>query len=125
MTSLETCIREAVEKGGWEAFGHCSKECVTPASFRIADGTIIFWEGEYTDEGSAEYDLATVLFDPLFWSALGRARGWSTGFVHYGHFKRAETAADRAETDEALHNWHRFIDHLAEGKDAELFFATL
>ncbi len=66
-------------------------------------------------KGGVQIDLedSEVLLDPTFWQALGKARGWSS---------------ERS----ALYNrpiWHAqwiyFIDHLAEGKDAESFFAAL
>ena len=53
--------------------------------------------------------------DPLFWQSLGKALGW---------------VADFEEADGSIYNrwlieWHRFIDHLAEGKIAEIFFESL
>ena len=44
--------------------------------------------------------------DPDFWKALATARRWED--VNAWRF-----------------HWHRFIDHLADGKDAESFFASL
>jgi hypothetical protein len=51
-----------------------------------------------------------VFLDPLFWQSLGKALGWRQDEDQWG---------DRAEW---VSQWHRFIDHLAEGKDAESFF---
>ena len=45
--------------------------------------------------GENYYSPHLAFLDPLFWQALATAR------------------------------WHRFIDHLAEGKDAESFFENL
>lgn len=56
-----------------------------------------------------------VLLDPALWQALGKAR-WSK--VAYGRSPGAPREYWQAK-------WHDFIDHLAEGKDAESFFATL
>jgi hypothetical protein len=50
--------------------------------------------------------LTEHLHDPDFWKALVKARKW--GDVNAWRF-----------------HWHRFIDHLADGKDAESFFAAL
>jgi hypothetical protein len=50
--------------------------------------------------------LSEHLQDPDFWKALSTARKWEDPNAWRFH-------------------WHRFIDHLAEGKDAESFFATL
>jgi hypothetical protein len=46
------------------------------------------------------------LHDPDFWKALAKARKWEDANAWRFH-------------------WHRFIDHLADGKDAESFFAAL
>lgn len=67
---------------------------------------------------------------PLFWQALGKAMGWkeeanliitlesyNTGPEHLLH--------QSMEAGYWRFYWHRFIDHLAEGKDAESFFSTL
>jgi hypothetical protein len=50
--------------------------------------------------------LSEHLQDPDFWKALSTAR------------KLEDTNAWRF-------HWHRLIDHLADGKDAESFFASL
>lgn len=53
-----------------------------------------------------------VFLDPTFWQALGKARGWGAEAWGWG----GETW---------VMEWHRFIDALAEGKDAESFFKNL
>src|SRR6266446_10494025 len=50
--------------------------------------------------------LSEHLHDPDFWKALATARKWGDANAWRFH-------------------WHRFIDHLADGKDAESFFAAL
>jgi hypothetical protein len=50
--------------------------------------------------------LSEHFHDPDFWKALALARKWEDPNAWRFH-------------------WHRFIDHLADGKDAESFFATL
>jgi hypothetical protein len=50
--------------------------------------------------------LSEHLHDPSFWKALATARKWEDSNAWRFH-------------------WHRFIDHLADGKDAESFFAAL
>lgn len=54
------------------------------------------------------------LLDPSFWQALGKARGWEKWFMPYKY-----------GMTEWQGNWHRFIDHLAEGGDSETFFKNL
>jgi hypothetical protein len=50
--------------------------------------------------------LSEHFHDPDFWKALAMARKWED--VNAWRF-----------------HWHRFVDHLADGKDAESFFAAL
>ena len=50
--------------------------------------------------------LSEHFHDPDFWKALATARKWEDANAWRFH-------------------WHRFIDHLADGKDAESFFAAL
>lgn len=89
MTYIEQAIREAIEKGGY----------VENSGIPLSNGDIF-----------RAYEV-TVL-DPLFWQALGKARGWGDD-PKYGVY-----------TEWRIH-WHRFIDHLAEGKPAEDFFKDL
>ena len=48
--------------------------------------------------------------DPLFWQALGKAMGWD---------KKMDFTDD--EYPDWKDYWHRFIDHLADGKSYENF----
>lgn len=76
----------------------------------------------YTDffehEGLAS--LSDIWLDLLFWQALGKARGWKDSELHSGSISKGTKPVGWW----VLH-WHRFIDHLAEGKNAEEFFASL
>ena len=54
-----------------------------------------------------------IFLDPLFWQSLGKAMGWRQDEDQWG---------DRAEW---VSQWHRFIDHLAEGGTAESLFEKL
>lgn len=49
-----------------------------------------------------------TLLDPFFWQALGKAEGWIAPPKGQAYFYQ-----------------HRFITHLAEGKDVDSFFADL
>jgi hypothetical protein len=93
------------------------------------------------------YSSHGELLDPEFWRALGKAMGWggSATWVctdtcdwwcndcKFGLVKQTETPlefrggvhVDCPKSKLWLVNWHRFIDHLAEGKDAESFFNEL
>ncbi len=68
-------------------------------------------------EGGWKYeDMISTYYAPLplsrsFWQALGKNLG-------QGDFKTETKGSWK-------HNWHMFIDHLAEGKDADSFFKEL
>ena len=98
MTHIERTIKEAVEKGGYD--------------FSIED-----WK-QGTGE---EKPIEAAFLDPSFWQALGKARGWPT-FSPTGYFDNYE---DDLEDFSWKVHWRHFIDHLANGKDAERFFEKL
>lgn len=64
---------------------------------------------------------AEVREDPLFWQALGKALGWKNirWIKMYGDFR------PDYQTKRYHYEWHRFIDWLYEGKDADSFFKEL
>jgi len=68
--------------------------------------------------------LATIFLDPLFWKALGKARGWSDYAVcqQHGMAECFRVNCWSGYAREYLYHWHRFIDYLATGRDAESFF---
>jgi hypothetical protein len=104
MTHIEQAIKEAVDKGGFEA-----RKLDYLLSYSALKGT------------GTEYIAMknTVLLDPFFWQALGKARGWS-------ELKMPNRSPiGQYEEGSWFSHWHRFIDHLAEGKDAESFFKDL
>lgn len=108
MNSLENAIREAVEKGGYipPSVEHESE---------MAAAVTYFVSYPYR-----------VLLDPLFWSALGRARGWEGDNFYAGHtWQYNDRLAQITLLDDWENTMHDFIQHLIEGKDAESFFAAL
>lgn len=78
--------------------------------------------------GLTHWDITS---DPLFWQALGKTMGWGKRIIierqdietKDGRVVRSDTDAEMVP--EWKFYWHRFIDHLAEGKDAESFFNQL
>ena len=74
-----------------------------------------------------EYAKSQIWLDPLFWQSLGKAMGWCEYAVciHDGKMNCFEKNHWAGYMGEWKWHWHRFIDHLAEGKDAESFFETL
>jgi hypothetical protein len=61
-----------------------------------------------------------VFLDHLFWQSLGKAMGWD-GFEVFT-CGCSDVRKMKGQRRIWIGKWHRFIDHLAEGKDAESFF---
>lgn len=70
-----------------------------------------------------------IFLDPKFWQALGKALGWKQKYTSMIRELRYDDVPPMRihapEYDEWMFWWHRFIDHLAEDKDAESFFKEL
>jgi len=81
-------------------------------------------EGGYHDTHrfflECENEYAHYLIDPLFWQALGKDEGWDEGEAHDEIYALAPHMQWMWQF-----KWHRFIDHLAEGKDIDSFFNDL
>lgn len=107
MTAIEKAIRDAVEKGGW--YGGKWYDFY---SFNYWKGHNLF---QFNDDSEDYLTFNDIFCDPSFWQALGKAREWASPADHSGMSK----------VKTWLTEWHRFIDHLADGKDTESFFATL
>lgn len=110
---MKEAIQKAIE-GGWgkEQFS------ASHLNLRVVN----------TEEGSIDMPLDCVFLDPLFWQALGKAMGWE-GKVQEVIDTRTENPRFQVggwvNKGDWKTEWHRFIDHLAEGKDAESFFNEL
>lgn len=105
MTYIEQAIKKAIE-GGYKA-PCCNRD------IKLA---------EHLTE-----NLNMVFLDPLFWQCLGKAMGWD-GSGECNCDMREGIHHDQCPANDFknwLYHWHRFIDHLAEGKDAESFFKEL
>jgi hypothetical protein len=94
--TIEQAIKDAVEKGGYH-------KDLLKILMTVKDEIL---------RGAA---IDHALLDPHFWQALGKARGWKGSA---GSFYGMNMESWK------LH-WHRFVDHLAEGKDVESFFSSL
>jgi hypothetical protein len=123
MSAIEKVIKEAVEKGGYK--GANSVEFPT---MDFGSVSLILNTG-----GKLHYWWSEIFLDPLFWQALGKARGWDKDklFTYEretkwgsGKYVQATRMPNPRKNAYKAH-WHRFIDHLAAGKDAESFFADL
>jgi hypothetical protein len=62
---------------------------------------------------------------PAFWQALGKALGWDHAVRTVHAVENGRTTLVTRAGQHWLYHWHRFIDHLAEGKTPEAFFARL
>lgn len=81
--------------------------------------------------------VGITLLDPTFWQALGKGLGWENRVCFFCGEKYRKIDGEyheycdkcskpfHEEIPEYKYHWHRFIDHLAEGKDAESFFKEL
>lgn len=107
---METAIKKAIE-GGYRKYDPM-----------VADGSYFNMVGE------------RILLDLEFWQSLAQASGWN--FYEYKksvtppkslHQDRYTITVRRKSSKKAnwIGHWHRFIDHLAEGKDAHSFFESL
>jgi hypothetical protein len=104
MTAIEQAIKEAIEKGGY---------CPLHQGARIHHLRLNI-EGKI----NPTYNLSDHVFlEPEFWQALGKAREWD--------MNKHLCSECGLHNDGWAYEWHRFIDHLAEGKDAESLFANL
>jgi hypothetical protein len=101
-----------------------------PQDYGFTDGSQELYGNQFEIEGENEVHIFTVsgrefwihttqiTSDPLFWQALGKAMGWGEPKDRFAF------DADSSHKDWKS-NWHRFIDHLAEGKDVESFFSFI
>lgn len=105
-------MKEAIEKaieGGWPANDSPARKL-----------------GVYGFETYSKADLAQMREDPLFWQSLGKALGWGKDFnLIITHPNMGPVGSVKDKTLDWKYHWHRFIDHLAEGKDPSEFFTSL
>jgi hypothetical protein len=69
--------------------------------------------------------VAETFLDPHFWHALGRALGWEQNVKTVHAVENGRSTLVTRAGQHWLYHWHRFIDHLAEGKTPEAFFKAL
>lgn len=91
------------------------------------------------DTGNSEVwtHHSSLLLDPLFWQALGKAEGWPEDSCRYCGKKFSGSIMSCINQDcpnpqfassgvnACIFYWHHFIDHLASGGEAEQFFKSL
>lgn len=87
-------------------------------------------EGERPSNGDPKvngwYYSKETFLDPLFWQALGKSLGWANGGLERKWFHQSgEVLSYQDKLPKWRWIWSRFIDHLAEGKDADDYFKEL
>ena len=90
-------------------------------------------EGGYKTGTLGAFGWERMVLDPLFWQSLGKAMGWDKDkkgndiFLKVRNFLGRTAIEMKAKSPIEFweYKWHRFIDHLAEGKDAESYFESL
>lgn len=86
---------------------------------------------EYLKSEKFKKDLYKILLDPLFWQCLGKSLGWGKMFCLICLRKEPELnkCNCRGQVYDVSatwkYHWHRFIDHLTEGKSPDEFFNQL
>ena len=118
--TIEEAIHKATE-GGYHIHG---SDGVATSSLGANDEYSAWTRTD--NDSTFMVPIEETFLDPAFWHALGCALG-------HAKERRTGTLALRSPTGNALCkkvSWAtyamlRFIDHLAEGKDPESFFATL
>ena len=73
--------------------------------------------------------LSVILLDPLFWQCLGKALGNDESIkIELPVIQKTEEGRFGYVMEKVPYwriMWHRFIDHLAEGKDVNEFFKEI
>ena len=105
-------IKQAIKKAfkaGWkikgeEHYGVC-----------VVSGNRLVWDSNEGQQAtSTVLCLEDVFLDPLFWQSL------------FGNKKvEIERSDNHGSQEQWLWQWHYFIDHLATGEKAEVFFEHL
>lgn len=120
---MKKIIKKAIE-GGYDFKGNINSVGLGDGKWGIdtlSPGTIVISRKEvtidYAEIVKYKMDISTILLDPKFWQTLGKAEGWRS---EYYSSEDADIIMEPWRVQ-----WHQFIDHLAEGKPAEEFFAGL
>lgn len=106
---MKEAIQKAIE-GGYKLPNDTDYSASYVKIKNVRGRTTDFVFGQFGSQCLGTIPTADILLDPLFWQALGKAMGWEFRSDHKEPWKK---------------EWHRFIDHLAEGKDVESFFKDL
>jgi len=109
---MEQAIKKAME-GGWGTSNTYLNLKSEMSTVRLPTAR----EMDAYQEIATKYIHTIALLDPLFWQALGKAEGWEGEMYIEGKGVR--------NVKDWLHNWHLFIDHLANSGILDDFFNKL
>jgi hypothetical protein len=117
---MDKAIKLAIE-GGWQGLEwhdeiEVEKGLKYPLYARV-------WGRSKEGEGHGT-QVAFIVLDPSFWQALGKAMGWS-GKVDMKFINAFGNTIVFTDLPRWEMHWHKFIHHIAEGKDADSFFQEL
>lgn len=118
MNYIEQAIKEAVEKG--------YKVPNINLLYTDAGETKMKKPGEIAYEANFRGMWQVICLDPLFWQALGRARGWANDVL--GETNRWEKINGETRTFPSNVWAQKMLDfayHISREKDAESFFKSL
>lgn len=104
---MKEAIQKAIE-GGWKPFGSVLYKNFIEQKWSVPEVYANF------------YHQPTWLLDPKFWQCLGKEMEWSDGVC--SHLGMCRGKCPESKIPSWLFYWHKFIDHLAEGKKSEEFF---
>lgn len=123
---MNKALKRAIE-GGWQNPVHLVSEM-------DKNGKVVILSG-YPEKVAVVWTTPDIIFDQFFWQALGKAEGWAVsdeaylcdycGVIGVGTWNHMNDCKIKDRKISFKAYWHRFIDHLAEGKDVEIFFKQL
>lgn len=119
---MENAIKKAIE-GGYEKLHMKHTEFL---SIEIDNDRVHynFYDLQCSQTDHFTYSKNAILLDPLFWKALGKSVGWKD-VERYDKEGGFSSIKGWIRIEGWVNNWHHFINHLAEGEDAESFFNEL
>ena len=135
MTKL--AIQKAIE-GGWRPKGSRIRNPKN-VELELDDIEDIVDPTFYADAQGFRQSVASLFLDPSFWQALGKSLGWgvslensrvcsgckSIPYYEANCIKVNKCNMTHIKGYNWKYQWHRFITHLSEGKDADSFFKDL
>jgi hypothetical protein len=116
-------IQEAVNKAA--AWGyHINASDGIETDYGGANSEYSVWTRK-DNQSSFIVPVADTFLDPRFWHALGRGLGWEKEVMTVHEVENGRSTLVTRAGQHWLYHWHCFINHLAEGKTCEAFFAAL